>query len=301
MRVSTAVERFISFKQAQGLQYTSNAVFLRSFACAVGNCYVNELTASRISALLNSRKTLPHTRYCRHNMLCVFFRFLKQIGKLKGWPLPGRPPLPRKTYVPFIYSRAEIRGIITQDYLKCFSRPTLISPQTLRAVIVFLYGTGVSLSEALSLQWHRVDFNKRTIEVAIRVGGKPRTIPIGRDICRLLRQHLASSCKSQYENSYVFVTRAGAAINGWTLRKNFRSLCHAAGVTRSGEGHSEPRLHDLRYTFAVHRIASWYKARADTQRLIPALAIYMGRVGVWSTERLMSLTPEHFLSRKRLP
>jgi integrase/recombinase XerD len=298
VRLSTAVARFVSFKRAQGFHYECTSLLLRRFARAMGNCFVNELTPSRIAAFLNSRKTLPHTRYCTYHMLFVFFRFLKQIDELKRWPMPMRPPQPRTTCVPFIYSRAEIRRILNQEYSKCFSRSTLIAPETLRTIVVFLYGTGVSLSEALTLCWNRVDFGKQTVEVCLREGGKTRTIPIGPDVYKLLRRYVASGCTSQRENDYVFVTRTGAAVNGWSLRKNFRCLCRAAAVTRPGEGHSEPRLQDLRYTFAVHRIESWYKTGADIQKVIPALAMYMGRVGLRSTERLLSLTPEHFTHQK---
>lgn len=300
MRLSTAVARFVSFKRTQGSHYEHTSVLLRSFARAMGNCSVNELTPSRIATFLHSRKTQPHTQYYRYQMLCVFFRFLKQFDKLKRWPMPARSPQPRTTFVPFIYSRAEIRRIVSQNYPKCFSHRTLIAPETLRAIVVFLYGTGVSLNEALTLCWNRVNFSKQTIEVCLREGGKTRTIPIGHDVCKLLRQYLASGSSSQHKSDYVFVTRTGAAVNEWTLRKNFRCLCRAAGVTRPGEGHSEPRLQDLRYTFGVHRIESWYRTGADTQEAIPVLAMYMGRVGLRSTERLMSLTPEYFPNQEPL-
>ena len=294
MRLLTAVARFVSFKKDQGFRYECTSMFLHSFARAMGNCFVNELTPSRIAAFLNSSEIATHTRYCRYHMLSVFFRFLRQTNKLKRWPMPTRPAHPRMAYVPFIYSRAEIRRIIDQNYSKCFSRRTLIAPETFRVIVVFLYGTGVSLGEALTLQWNRVDFGRQTIEVCIREGGKTRTIPIGHDVCKLLRRYLASGFRSPRKEGYVFATRTGAAVNGWSLRKNFRCLCLAANVTRPGERQSEPRLQDLRYTFAVHRIESWYRTGADIEKVLPALAMYMGRVGLGSTERLMSLTPEHF-------
>jgi hypothetical protein len=52
-------------------------------------------------------------------------------------------------------------------------------------------------------------------------------------------------------------------------------------------------LSDLRFTFAVHRITSWIRGGADLNRMLPALAAYMGqRLG--STERYYHLTPERF-------
>ncbi len=34
----------------------------------------------------------------------------------------------------------------------------------------------------------------------------------------------------------------------------------------------QPRLHDLRHTFAVHRLTAWIKRGADLNRMIPALS-----------------------------
>ncbi len=53
-------------------------------------------------------------------------------------------------------------------------------------------------------------------------------------------------------------------------------------------------MHDLRHTFAVHRITSWIKHGAELNRMLPALAVYMGQSGLGSTERYLSLTPERF-------
>jgi integrase/recombinase XerD len=57
-------------------------------------------------------------------------------------------------------------------------------------------------------------------------------------------------------------------------------------------------MRDLRSTFAVHRITSWIKEGADLNRMLPALAAYMGNVSLASTEKYLSLTPERF--RKEL-
>ena len=57
-------------------------------------------------------------------------------------------------------------------------------------------------------------------------------------------------------------------------------------------------MNDFRASFAVHRIASWIKSGDDLNRMLPALAAYMGLVGLTATERYIALTPERF--RKEL-
>lgn len=72
----------------------------------------------------------------------------------------------------------------------------------------------------------------------------------------------------------------------------FSDLRNQAGIVRSDGSSYQPRMHDLRSTFAVHRITSWIKEGKDLNRMLPALSAYIGQVGLISTERYLSLTPE---------
>ena len=61
-----------------------------------------------------------------------------------------------------------------------------------------------------------------------------------------------------------------------TFLAAFRRIRKKAGVKRIDNVRYQPRLHDLRHTFAVHRLTAWYKEGADVQRLLPVLSVYLG-------------------------
>ena len=65
-----------------------------------------------------------------------------------------------------------------------------------------------------------------------------------------------------------------------------------AGLHREKESRYQPRLHDIRHTFAVHRIVAWYQEGANVQRLLPFLSTYLGHVGLDATQRYLTMTPE---------
>ena len=54
----------------------------------------------------------------------------------------------------------------------------------------------------------------------------------------------------------------------------------------------QPRLHDLRHSFAQERLVRWYREGADVQRLLPQLATYLGHVHISGTQRYLTMTPE---------
>jgi integrase/recombinase XerD len=95
-----------------------------------------------------------------------------------------------------------------------------------------------------------------------------------------------------------FFGKNGKAISCHTLRASFQKLRRSAGIRRHDGTVYQPRMHDLRPTFAVHRLTSWLKQGADMNRMLPALAAYIGQVGLGSTERYLAITPERF--RKQL-
>ena len=65
-----------------------------------------------------------------------------------------------------------------------------------------------------------------------------------------------------------------------------------AGVLRTQPSSYQPRIHDLRHTFAVHRVTEWYGQGANVQKLLPALSTYLGHASLEGTQRYLSMTPE---------
>jgi integrase/recombinase XerD len=63
-------------------------------------------------------------------------------------------------------------------------------------------------------------------------------------------------------------------------------------VQRIDGARYQPRLHDLRHSFAVHRLTAWYQAGADVQKLLPHLSTDLGHVNVAATQVYLTMTPE---------
>ncbi len=56
-----------------------------------------------------------------------------------------------------------------------------------------------------------------------------------------------------------------------TVENAFVRIRQKAGIKRTDNARYQPRLHDLRHSFAVHRLMSWYQENADVQQLLPIL------------------------------
>jgi integrase/recombinase XerD len=125
---------------------------------------------------------------------------------------------------------------------------------------------------------------------------KTRCVPFCSELNSILRAHLATRSEQRHPISpeaFFFLTRQSLPISIGVAQSNFRSLLVSAGVRRK-RTHPRfgPRLHDLRHTFAVHRLTACYEEGGDPQRLLPALSTYLGHVDIAFTTRYLTLTSE---------
>jgi integrase len=77
---------------------------------------------------------------------------------------------PRCTFTPYIYSRAQIRALVRAT--RSGSATGVVDASIMRALILFLCGTGARLGEALTLRCENVDLDARRKHVRAR--GKER-------------------------------------------------------------------------------------------------------------------------------
>jgi len=301
MRVSEAVTRYLAWKRSQGFRYDSLERAFASFSQYMGNKDVLEIKPHEIAAFLNGAQSSNSTWHYKYGHLRQFTDYLKHRGELKESPMPPAIARDDKAFVPHIYSLSEITRLVDRQFLRWSvnTNAKRIAPETLRALLLFLYGTGVSVGEALTLQMKYLDLKRNVVTLERHLVGRMRTIPIGRDVHKLVERYLALPVRRELQSAHVFVNIQGAPINPVTLGFNFQRLRRRAGITRPGGPHNQPRMHDFRFTFAVHRIASWYREGVDVPKMLPALAAYMGHTGLRAVERYLALTPEHFHKQLR--
>jgi len=213
-------------------------------------------------------------------------------GYAASAPLPNRVPQPPH-FVPHIYSQDELHRLL--DATACCQGPRCkLQPYTCRMLILLLYAVGLRISEALSLQLINVDLSAGVLTIRESKFYKTRLVPMSPALTGAVGEYVAQRAKQHPTQlgGALFLTRAGTPVARHTAENVFSRLRVRAGVLRRDGGRYQPRLHDLRHAFAVHRLISWYRQGADVQRLLPQLATYLGHVHIAATQRYLTLTPE---------
>ena len=296
MKLQHLVDRYISYRQALGEGFVSAAKDLRAFARFIGP--TADLTAVRpkqVKLFLDSRRPGTRSWHVRYGNLSGFYRYVLSHGYLATAPLPRVTPRRPPPFVPYIYSREELRGLLrgTDSYRP---RPNCLEPITLRTLILLLYAAGLRLGEAVALNRGDVDLTAAVITIRGTKFYKSRGLPIGTHLGQALARYAATRpeqvAHAPQSDVPFFTTRTGTRVKKNTIQEAFQRLREHTGIRRSDTERCQPRLHDMRHSFAVHRLTSWYRQEADVQRLLPSLSTYLGHANLRGTQVYLSMTPE---------
>ncbi len=294
MTLNEAIDSYVTLKRSLGAVFSVDTRILRSLARALGDIPLDTIDAQATHAFC--RGTGPPTRWWerKHQSLRCFFAYLVTRRHLTASPLsePG-PRIPR-SFEPYVYSRDELQRLLDATAILEESRSPL-QHTTFRTLLLALYGAGLRPSEGLRLRCCDVDLDERVLAIWDTKFFKSRLVPIGTALVAALgtyhktRRRLPMPADAR---SAFFASHTGDAITLSRLEKVFVRLREHAGVQRPPGARWQPRLHDMRHAFAVHRLIAWYREGVDVQTCLPLLSTYLGHVNLSGTQAYLTMTPE---------
>lgn len=290
MNLQRLIEQFIVFQQSLGSPCVTDALILRAFGRSRGaRASIASVRPQHVDAYLGKSRPVTTTWHGKFSRLRVFFKYAVSRGYISTAPLPTVIPKRPPPFVPYIYSHEELHRLL--QTVESNPSSHCLEPVTIRMLILVLYGAGLRLREAVDLTRNDVDLREFVLTVRNTKFGKTRLVPVGPQLGKALVQY-AAQAQGRPAESPFFTTRTGTRVKPDTLQHNFRILCDRAGIRRTDGANEQPRLHDLRHTFAVHRLTSWYRQGADVQRLVHQLSVYLGHVHLRHTQVYLTMTPE---------
>jgi len=191
----------------------------------------NSITAFTIQKALNS-VTSTRMRLFVYDIYANSFKRALQLGILKKNPMEivDKVKHIRKQGEPL--NKIEIMELLSK-----------INNNRLKPLILFYLYTGVRRSEALSLQWQYIDYDRQTLTIqGTKTLKSNRTIPLFKPLESLLKA-------LPRENSYIF------NYSPEYISRKFHKLCPAH------------KLHDLRHTFATRCLECGISIRVVQQWL----------------------------------
>jgi site-specific recombinase XerD len=190
--------------------------------------------------------------------------------------------------LPYIFSEADVARSIAVAGGLAPHKASPLRREVARVSLVILYTAGLRRGELVRLTLGDYEETDQVLHVRQSKFYKSRLVPLSADAAKELHRFLAA--RRQFgapcdADAPLLVHNHGARFRAYTgagLGQLLRGVIREAGI-RTSRGRP-PRVHDLRFSFAVHALLRWYRAGVDVQTRLPALATYLGHVSVVSTQ-----------------
>jgi integrase/recombinase XerD len=295
--LASAITALSAEKRAVGYRYDAEDRVLARFEAFCREEFPGLGTVTRASAeawitAARQRGVRPATLQGLAAPVRELARWLGRRGT-EAYVLPaGTLPRPAR-YVPHIYTGQELAAIFAQSDRCRYSSEApsrhLVMPVLFRTI----YACGLRASEARLLRPGDVDTVPGVLQVRDAKGGKDRQLPVSGPLRERLAGYQAQVAGHPGRDWFFPGPRAGQPLTLGNIYKNFRRFLWEARISHGGPGRG-PRVHDLRHTFAVDNLRSWFDHGQDVDALMPVLQAYMGHASIGDTAYYLRLTAESY-------
>jgi integrase/recombinase XerD len=287
------MKAFLELRAAQGHVARHAAHMLETLDISLIEHNSGELSPNTIDLWMNSLhdKMNANTLITYVSYYTQFAKYMAVIGVSAF--IPERPK-GNHDYVPYVFTSDEMQRLFAAcDNLpgtRNFAKAPVIFPVLIR----LLYGCGLRLDEALSLQLKDLDLTEGIIHVNDAKGFKDRVVPMDESLNDICRKYCKLLHHESENTAYLFENHHQTRFSQVWARHWFEITLKNAGIALP-ESYEPSRgicLHCLRHTFAVDSFRKMEMQGRDLYEFVPFLSTYMGHYDLYSTEKYLRMTAE---------
>lgn len=287
------IETFIKLRQLSGTDYRSQARLLGYFdRFLVGQdvhqpCITRDICDGYQNSLLGLAPRSQGNRFCVVRQMC---KYLARTDPHNYIPESLHTPSSRQAHRPYVFTREQVGTLLTAAAM--LSPPGSLRPHTYRTLLGLLYSTGIRIGEAFALNIEHFFPDEQRLYIAEGKFRKSRWIVLSASTTHAIEQYLYRRMGKapNAPDAPLLLNERRHRLCYAPVRQTVMHLLQECGITwnrRAG-----PRIHDLRHSFAIHRLLAWYRDGEDVNARLPALATYMGHVNISSTQVYLQPTAE---------
>jgi integrase/recombinase XerD len=285
-----AAEDYLEIRRACGYALRQEGHLLASYLEHLERAGATRVTvATALAWAAEPSQADPSWWAKRLSVVRGFARWLATIEEDTEIPPQDLLPHQARRRRPYLYSPAQIGELTAAaSRLACPLRAA-----TFTAFIGLMACTGMRTGEAMRLDRGDVDLDEDLLTVRNSKLGKSRLVPLHPSATAALRGytvHRDRLCPRPATPAF-FLSGAGTRLNHTNASSTFAGLRHVAGIT-APPGRRPARLTDLRHSFAVATLITWYADGVDVPARLPALSSYLGHASSASTYWYLQACPE---------
>ena len=247
------------------------------------NIDINTISSKHVRSFVVSlhQKNTSSSVARKLSTLRTFFRFLKRENRVQHNPVAGisGPKIGKK--IPVFLTVDEVFQLLEEPGEKDrFMRRD-------KAILEFLYSTGIRVAELVSRDLSDLDFASEVVSVRGK-GNKERLVPVGRHAKAAVEQWLLqreqlmrdrANRGREVEHHALFLNGRGSRLTVRSVERMVKSYGERAGISQTVTPHA------LRHSFATHLLEMGADLRSVQELL--------GHSSLSSTQRYTHLNLDH--------
>jgi integrase/recombinase XerD len=291
-----ALQEYLQMRRALGFKLHDAGKGLLDFVTFMEQHRARHITQALALAWAQQPSNVQSAHWAqRLSFVRGFARYRSATDSRTQIPAQGLLPFQPKRARPYLYSDAEIRGLLRA----ALNLPYCYESSKLRPWIYYCFFgllsvSGLRLGEARNLEVRDVDLKAAVLTIRCSKFGKDRLVPLHSSTCKVLADYIRRRNRHWRQrpvSSYLFVSSWGNKLDGGDIHRTFYMLSRQIGLRGPSDSHG-PRLHDLRHRFATRTLVHWYRSNQDPERKLPLLSAFLGHVHVADTQWYLSGSPE---------
>jgi integrase/recombinase XerD len=239
---------------------------------------VEDLTPYDLSDFVKQQSRFGLSSKTIHRRLSTvksFFLFLQREGHFtQEWLDVKAPKLPQ--HMPITLSVDEIEALL--------KAPELATPDGIRdkAMLEVMYGSGLRVSELLSLKISQLDRLKGVFRI-VGKGNKTRLVPVSDYALEAVDDYLRyREAMTRFRSPFIFLSKRGLPLSRQFFFQRIRSYGQKVGITVPISPHT------LRHSFATHLLEAGASLRAVQSMLGHASVVTTQLYTHVSSQRILS-------------
>ena len=231
----------------------------------------------------------------KRNKISVIKNFAEYLNSLGNNAFIPEIPRTSTDYVPYVFSEVEwLRIIDVCDNLTYGHSYSSAPPIEFPLLVRMLYGCGLRLNEALSLQIKDIDLDKGTLTIRHAKRNRQRIVPMSKSLTEICRRYCLRMCLIISEDNFMFPNYYKKPYSKRWAQQWFEIILKQAMIPyeRTRRHERGPCLHCLRHTFTFRSFA---KAEAEGHSLddsVPFLSTYLGHENIFGTDKYLKFSYE---------
>ncbi|WP_341757003.1 MULTISPECIES: tyrosine-type recombinase/integrase [unclassified Candidatus Tisiphia] len=296
MKLEQLITEYINYRKSLGEKFKTNEKYLKAFCKSIEpSINIDSISEDMVNNFLySSLQVITSGWFIKHTALLGFYRYALTRNYITKIPLPQTLPKRPQSFVPYIYSKEELKRLF-DTALTYQKNKSYVEPYLVRTILILTYALGLRIHETLSIKLEDIDMTHHVITIRETKFYKSRLVPFSTQLTSVIVEYLDWRTHQkcfQDANAFAFIGKNNRPFNIETMRGIFVRIRKKANIKRVDNANYQPRMHDLRHTFAVNRLTSWYKENKNVQQLLPILSTYLGHTYLAHTTIYLTMTDD---------